>query len=108
MIYDNIFECTEHSADLNPSSAVSGLWPHTTRRSPHLLKEFNWEVFNPHPPYSSDLAPSDFNIFLHLKKFLSDQQQRFQNDREEERVPRWFQSKRKTSTTQDTKVDPTV
>jgi hypothetical protein len=25
-------------------------------------------VFN-HPPYSPDLAPSDFHLFLHLKKF---------------------------------------
>jgi histone-lysine N-methyltransferase SETMAR len=24
-----------------------------------------------HPPYSSDLAPSDFNLFLHLKKHLA-------------------------------------
>ena len=80
---DKVFECTEHSADLNPSSAVPGLWPHTTRRSTHHLQEFNWEVFNHHPPYSSDLAPSDFHLSLHLKKFLSGQQQRFQNDREE-------------------------
>ena len=24
----------------------------------------------PHPPYSPDLAPSDFYLFRHLKKFL--------------------------------------
>ena len=23
-----------------------------------------------HPPYSPDLTPSDFHLFLHLKKFL--------------------------------------
>ena len=84
MICDKVFECTEHSADLNPSSAVSGLWPHTTRWSTHLLQEFSWEVFDYHPPYSSDLAPSDLHVFLDLKKFLSNQQQHFQNDREEE------------------------
>ena len=85
MICDKVFECTEHSADLNPSSAVSGLWPHTTRRSTHLLQEFSsWEVFNHHPPYRLGLASSDFHLSLHLYKFLSDQQQRFQNDREEE------------------------
>ena len=56
----------------------------STRRSIHLLQEFSWEVFNHHPPYSSDLAPSDFHLFLYLKKFLPDRQQRFQNDREEE------------------------
>ena len=53
------------------------------RHLTHLLQEFSWEVFN-HPPYSPDLAPSDFYLFLHLKKFLSGQCQRFQNDREAE------------------------
>ena len=32
VICDKVYECTEHSANLNPSSAVSGLWSHTTRR----------------------------------------------------------------------------
>ena len=63
-------ECTEHSTDRNSSSAVPGLWPHTARRSTHLLQEFCCEVFNHHPPFSPDLAPSDFHLFLHLKKFL--------------------------------------
>ena len=84
VICGKVFECTEHSADLNPSLAVSGPWPHTTRRSTHLLQVFSWEVFNHHPPYSSDLAPSDFHLFLLFKKFLPEQQQRFQNEREEE------------------------
>ena len=56
----------------------------------HLLQEFIWEVFN-HPPYNSDLAPSAFHLFLHLKKFLSGQ--RFQNEREAEMsITQWFQS----------------
>ena len=54
------------------------------RQSTHLLQEFDWEVFNYHPPYSPDLAPSDFHLFLHLKKFLSGQRQGFQNDRKVE------------------------
>ena len=42
---------------------------------------------------SLDLASSDFHLFLHLKKFLSSLQQRFQNDREAEMsVTQWFQS----------------
>ena len=84
MISDKVFECTEHSADLNSSSAVSGLWPNTTQKSTDLLQEFSWGVVNHHPPYSSDLVPSDFHLFLHLKIFLSGQCQRFQNDREAE------------------------
>ena len=53
--------------------------PGTVRGSTHLLQEFSWEVFN-HPPYSPDLAASDFNLFLHLNKFPSGQRQRFKND----------------------------
>ena len=33
------------------------------------LREFRWELL-PHPPYSSDLAPSDFFLFPKLKKHL--------------------------------------
>ncbi|GFU57042.1 hypothetical protein TNCV_1779091 [Trichonephila clavipes] len=44
--------------------------PHTARRTTAVLTEFGWELFD-HSPYSSDLAPHDFYIFLHLKKFLS-------------------------------------
>ena len=28
-------------------------------------------MFNYHPPYSPDLAPSEFYLFLYFKKFLS-------------------------------------
>ncbi|KAJ4447519.1 hypothetical protein ANN_09526 [Periplaneta americana] len=38
------------------------------RRTAAVLTEFGWELFD-HPPYSPDLAPSDFHVFLHLKKF---------------------------------------
>ena len=65
--------------------------PHTARRSTHLLQEFSWEVYN-NPPYSPDLAPSDFHFFIHLKKFLSSQRERFQNDREADMsATQWFQ-----------------
>jgi hypothetical protein len=33
---------------------------------------FGWEQFNL-PPYSLDLAPSDFHVFMHLKTFLGGQ-----------------------------------
>ena len=51
-------------------------------RSTHILQEFSRDVLNHDPPYSPDLVPSDFHLFLHLKKFLF--VQRFQNDREAE------------------------
>lgn len=34
-----------------------------------ILREFRWE-FLPHPPYSPDLAPSDFFLFPKLKEHL--------------------------------------
>jgi len=34
------------------------------------LKGFGWEVL-PHPPYSPDIAPSDYHLFLSLQHFLS-------------------------------------
>jgi hypothetical protein len=33
----------------------------------HFCEQFD------HPPYSPDLAPSDFHLFLHLKSFLAGQ-----------------------------------
>ena len=42
-----------------------------------------------HPPYSPDLAPSDFHLFLHLKKHLAGK--RFDDDDEvQEEVMVWF------------------
>ncbi|GFV97260.1 histone-lysine N-methyltransferase SETMAR [Trichonephila clavipes] len=34
-----------------------------------VLKQFKWEVLD-HPPYSPDLAPSDFHLFRYLKSHL--------------------------------------
>ena len=65
---------------------------HNARRSTHPLQEFGWEVFNHHSPYSPDLAPSDFHIFLHLKKYLSGRGSVFRMTREAELVSQWFQS----------------
>ncbi|KAJ4443928.1 hypothetical protein ANN_05717 [Periplaneta americana] len=39
--------------------------PHTARRTAAVLTEFGWELFD-QPPYSPDLAPSNFHVFLHL------------------------------------------
>jgi hypothetical protein len=40
------------------------------------------------PPYSPDLAPSDFHVFLHLKTFLADRW--FHDDEVKEAVNTWF------------------
>ncbi len=43
--------------------------PHVAALVTSLLKDFDWTVFS-HPPYSPDLAPSDFHLFPSLKKWL--------------------------------------
>ncbi|GBM53661.1 hypothetical protein AVEN_101666-1 [Araneus ventricosus] len=46
--------------------------PHTAHKTEALLKRFKWEVLD-NPPYSTGLAPSDFHLFLHLKRHLAGQ-----------------------------------
>ena len=53
--------------------------------SQHMLK---WDILDL-PPYSLDLAPSDFLLFLHLKKHLAGE--KFDNDDEvQEEFMTWF------------------
>jgi histone-lysine N-methyltransferase SETMAR len=63
--------------------------PHTAAATQNLITTFGWEQFD-HPPYSPDLAPSDFHLFLHLKSFLAGQ--RFHNDAVKEVVTTCFAS----------------
>ncbi|XKL61430.1 hypothetical protein PGB90_008487 [Kerria lacca] len=51
--------------ELSSSNARS----HTSRVTTKLLKSFKWDVF-PHPLHSLHLAPSDYHLFLHLKRYL--------------------------------------
>ena len=41
--------------------------PHTSRHTTEEIVKIGWEVL-PHPPYSPDLAPSDFHLFGPLKE----------------------------------------
>jgi transposase len=43
--------------------------PHTTNATIDALETLKFEVLS-HPPYSPDLAPSDFHFFLHFKRDL--------------------------------------
>ncbi|UYV61265.1 PRODH, partial [Cordylochernes scorpioides] len=53
--------------------------PHAARTIQTLLENFKWEIFT-HPPYSPDLAPSDFHLFPALKLHLGGKH--FANDDE--------------------------
>ena len=58
--------------------------PHTAQQRQALLREqFHWDIFE-HPPYSPDLAPSDFFLFPKLKAHLAGK--RFENDEDLKRV----------------------
>ena len=46
--------------------------PHTTAQTNALIKLFNREIFD-HPPYSPDLAPSDYHLFTNRKIWLATQ-----------------------------------
>lgn len=45
--------------------------PHTAIKTRNRLTNYKWEVL-PHPPYSPDLAPSDYHLFLSLSSFLKE------------------------------------
>ena len=52
--------------------------PHSAAQTQDLITSFKWEQRD-HPPYSSDFgAPSDYHLFLHIKKFLGGK--RFDDD----------------------------
>jgi histone-lysine N-methyltransferase SETMAR len=64
--------------------------PHTATATQQLLQSFNWEVLD-HPAQSPDLAPSDFHLFLHLKKHLAGQ--KFHKDEEvKNEVTTWLRA----------------
>jgi len=46
--------------------------PHTAGRTNALIKFFIREIFD-HPPYSPDLAPSDYHLFTKMKVWLATQ-----------------------------------
>ena len=43
--------------------------PHTAKMTQMKIKGLGWEIV-PHPPYSPDIAPSDFHLFRSLQHFL--------------------------------------
>jgi transposase len=58
--------------------------------TPALLEHFNWELFD-YPPYSPDIAPSDYNLFTYTKKRFGTR--RFNNNNElMEGVKTWLTS----------------
>jgi len=46
--------------------------PHIAKVVKTYLETLKWEVL-PHPPYSSDVAPSDYHLFRSMAHGLADQ-----------------------------------
>lgn len=62
--------------------------PHTANVTLDLLKKFGWEIID-HPPYSPDVAPSDYHMFPALKKHLGGK--KFDSDAEvQKEVNTWL------------------
>lgn len=67
---------------------------HTSQVAMAAVQECGYELL-PHPPYSPDLAPSDYHLFGNLKKHLRGQ--RFDDDDELTGVAEgWFEGQSST------------
>jgi [histone H3]-lysine36 N-dimethyltransferase SETMAR len=65
--------------------------PHVAKMTKTVIQELGWEVL-PHPPYSPDLAPSDYYLFLLLSNTLKGVT--FDDDQDMEKwLGDWFKSK---------------
>ena len=61
--------------------------PHSAAQTQGLITSFRWEQIE-HHLYGPDLAPSDFHLFLHLRKFLGGK--RFDDDDDlKDAVQKW-------------------
>ena len=63
--------------------------PHTAAHTVDTLRALKFGVLK-HPPYSPDLAPSDFHFFGPVKEHL--QGQKFADDNEMEVVQSWLKA----------------
>jgi len=43
--------------------------PHVAQLTQKKIKQLEWEVL-PHPPWSPDIEPSDYHLFLSLRNYL--------------------------------------
>lgn len=65
--------------------------PHVAKPVANVIKQLKWEVL-PHPPYSPDIAPSDYHLFRSMAHGLSEQ--RFQNYNDVKKwLDEWIASK---------------
>jgi hypothetical protein len=64
--------------------------PHNAAATMNILNSWGWEIL-PHPPYSPDLASSDFHLFPKMKKNLRGQHFHSNEDVQNE-VKKWLRA----------------
>ncbi|XP_026827850.1 histone-lysine N-methyltransferase SETMAR-like [Ooceraea biroi] len=67
--------------------------PHTAKTTKEVINTLGWELL-PHPPYSPDISPSDYHLFLAMDNHLRDQQFRNRQD-VTQAIDRFYDSKDK-------------
>ena len=68
--------------------------PHAALGTCQKIAEVGWEILS-HPPYSPDIAPSDYHLFLSLQNLLTGK--KFKNEEDVERaLVQFFASKDET------------
>ena len=68
--------------------------PHAALGTRQKIAEVGWEILS-HPPYSPDIASSDYHLFLSLQNFLTGK--KFKNEEDVERaLVQFFASKDET------------
>ena len=67
--------------------------PHVAKMTLAKIVELNWENML-HPPYSPDLSPTDFQLFLSLDNYIKNRTFNIEDDLKTE-VHNFFQSKTK-------------
>ena len=55
--------------------------PHVAKLTQQKVRQFGWEVF-PHLPWSSDVAPSDYHLFLSLRNYSSNKYYEYEDSDE--------------------------
>lgn len=65
--------------------------PHVAQQVKNYIQGVGWEVL-PHPPYSPDIAPSDYHLFRSMASSLSEQRFRCYEDIKKW-VDKWIRSK---------------
>jgi histone-lysine N-methyltransferase SETMAR len=73
--FDRVNECLKEKRPhlVNRKGVVfhrDNVCPHVSEMTQQKIKELNWEIVD-HPPYSPDLAPSDYHLFRSLQNHVN-------------------------------------